>query len=388
MACLTMVGLGAIATAQDPTDMLTLPCRVVQADGEPLANAELSVSLLIGQPTGQQTSTTKTVTTDEDGRFEMTSARAGSWRVAISAEAAGWAIAPPAEVKPGIDPELVTAQLQPGGDVLGWVRVRGEDEPIAGASVSCTVFGAESGLRSKSTTDEDGTFIFSGVVPGEVSVYASADGFVSSRAAAQVALDEEPVEIVVELTRALTLQGTVVGPDGATPLVGATVRWSGSREEKTDGEGRFLLMNVRPRNVRMTVLAEGYAPVARTVEVTEGVEPDDVRIVVEHVGGIVSGQVTDSAAGAPAPDQLVLIVPGGTFQSGPRLEGVDAAEAERELGGNAWSPYYGSEWSYATRTDAEGRYRVEHVPPGMCEVAMIHAVRPNMGRRDVEVRDG
>jgi len=83
------------------------------------------------------------------------------------------------------------------------------------------------------------------------------------------------------------------------------------------------------------------------VEVGEGEQLHNVRIVVSEMVTDLTGVVRD-AKGRPAADALVLAMPPGA----PAWSTVDAR-------------------FQATRTDADGRYRISGLPPGAYRIAAL-----------------
>ncbi len=89
---------------------------------------------------------------------------------------------------------------------------------------------------------------------------------------------------VIRMQRGITLKGRVTDPDGKG-VAGAVVVWgddpymqNGSQEVRTDDDGHYELPPLRPGPNALTVIAEGWAPQRRTVEIVNRIEPIDFQL--------------------------------------------------------------------------------------------------------------
>jgi len=126
------------------------------------------------------------------------------------------------------------------------------------------------------------------------------------------------------------------------------------RAVTTDGEGAFELARVRPGRTLLKVEREGYATLYRrdvVVRADEVVPHLSLTLVrAEEVAGVVRGD-----DGRPVADAFVVV----TRSAEPRV--VPATPA---AGTGAPPPEPTVEATMSDRTDAQGRFRVEGVPPG------------------------
>jgi RNA polymerase sigma-70 factor (ECF subfamily) len=158
------------------------------------------------------------------------------------------------------------------------------------------------------------------------------------------------VRAVLKIRKGLDLEGVVVDADGA-PVPGAAVRaWflgvrDGLQVATTGPDGTFRVRDLAP-DCQVGARATGFAPsFLRLVTGAVG-STQSVRLEMPGVGGTVTGKVL-APDGAPVPGATVRIGAGednwGFDRRGVHLQVQPAAE---------------------TRTDGEGRYRVDGIPVG------------------------
>ncbi|HEX6883101.1 MAG TPA: carboxypeptidase-like regulatory domain-containing protein [Planctomycetota bacterium] len=225
-------------------------------------------------------------------------------------------------------------------------------------------------------TAADGFFEWPDPPRGKQRVFVHAPGF------ALCALGEHdfsaaPPELSAELVPGVTLRGSVLDPEG-NPVPGALVHaedeaptdgllflhseryfWLPVRAE-TGADGRFELAHVTPGSRTLRVEAEGFAPAW-----VDGVQAD----------------------GTAREELVVRLGRGGTLEG--RVERDDGGPwAEAEVVVVAMDQHLRSRQSVGlTRTDGEGRYRFEHLPPlPMLAVLLRSDVRPDV--RPVQIETG
>jgi len=159
--------------------------------------------------------------------------------------------------------------------------------------------------------------------------------------------------IVVTEDVAGRLRGVVVHR-GGEPLVGATVTWTSTRDstdgvsERTDASGAFVLgaLAVAGRGY-LSAESFGLAPYLRPLTEVPVSAAGELWIEVE-AGGVVEGRVT--SGGMPVPKARVV---------------AWVASARPESFGRL------PDWRAGATTDAEGRYRLDHVPQGTLLVGVV-----------------
>ncbi len=303
-----------------------------------------------------------TATTDREGYFEIGGLADG--RFDLAADAAGFAplAVPGVELPPGggrVD--LGTLFLEPGLRLEGQV-VDSNGEPVAEAWVWArddnamgmgSLIGADR-READSRTGPDGRFVVDGLARGnQQSVRAEAEGYTRALLSGVEIPAEEPLRIVLE--RSASLSGVVTDSSGA-PVEGARVMVraepgnvpiTGSRfvNARSDEDGLFTIDGVTPGRLSLRASAVGFQADERTgLEVVAGENLDDLRIVLEP-GATVTGRVLDSL-GNPLPETQV---------------GIVRDETAVAFGGGT-----------SDRTDADGVYRMQGVPPGERSVEAVH----------------
>ncbi len=360
--------------------------RIVDTDGAPVAGAEVSLArssaggeslsrLLMSR---YQEPLRESVRTDEDGKYEIPHVTAGSYDLEV--EAAGFVRVEvlALEILPG-STDLGTTALEPGAAVGGLI-VNREGEPLAGAEVSGTrndmrmlsrssFSPFESGVSA--ITDERGEFHLEDLAAGsEISLMIRLDGYGEQSVPGVKVPTSEPLEIVLE--RSARVSGRVLGAN-RQPVEGARVRVlvrrtiaggfsssSGQGTAETDGDGEFEIENVSPGPLRLTVNAEGWRTSAlEDLEVAAGEAVSGLEIVLER-GATITGRVLGSN-GEPVSEAFVSI----HVEPGARASFMRGA---------------------FSRSDGDGRYRLEGVEPGLRQVVAKDADRQLV--RELEVALG
>ncbi|HEV8582481.1 MAG TPA: carboxypeptidase-like regulatory domain-containing protein [Thermoanaerobaculia bacterium] len=349
----------------------------VDARKRPLAGVEVTVR---PSPADAGPDGAATVLTDDRGRFKVPALPAD--RVDLEARRQGFAptVVPGVAVAPGPGAaDLGTLTLLPGVRIEGRVA-DAAGRPLAGAGAWLTEGDrAQAGtLRQRepdARTDEAGHFAVADLTRGRrVNVLVAREGYVPSWVAGVEAPTVRPLAVVLE--PASRLRGRVEDASGE-PVPGASVRLrpappppgtvgleprrSDNTEDVQAGhDGTFTFAEVAPGAVTLEASAEGFVPPDPVeVRVPPGGEVQDVVLVLGRGAGV-SGWIT--AGGEP--------VAGAHVRSGP-------AQAE---------------------SDAEGRYRLVGVPPGLKALVLSHPaykgrtqwvdVQPGENRVDLTLEKG
>lgn len=322
LACLilllTVLCSSALGTEARPSGEGTAkgiePCvfrvQVMDVDGRPVAGARVAaVSLTTGLD--HRPAPTEAGETDEDGRVE----------IRLPADLYRWAVAsdrhpsPPeriVDLRQGCD-ETVPKPVELAPGVAFYGRVSGPDgEPVVGADARILwlpgfpsyLARQQQGVyqpHRQAVSDAEGSFSLSGLEPGvEVEVFVHHPGFHPARRtvtpsgpddAEEAAGSASPQPTVFRLDAAARLEVEVVDPDDR-PLEGATVdtRALGEGEaaggietlRETDAHGRHEEGGLKPGEVQIRVVAPGYEPARRVVELAAG-ETRSERFVLDPV---------------------------------------------------------------------------------------------------------
>ena len=154
----------------------------------------------------------------------------------------------------------VEVEVGPGARVRGRI-VDPEGRAVAGASVTCSSRGDAGRGSRRMDADADGAFDLAGLPAGEATVRAVAEGYVSAEQRPGVIRDGDVGEVVIALSRGLSVAGRVLGSDGA-PAAGAEVslhaidgRGFGARVDRADDDGRFAIHGLRASDGPFRALA-------------------------------------------------------------------------------------------------------------------------------------
>ncbi len=224
---------------------------------------------------------------------------------------------------------------------------------------------AEHKQVQRTFTGAGGRFLLEGPDAGTWTVTVQAKGHLTTEPR-EVVLPTGELEPFV-LTRTARLTGTVLDPAGQ-PVEGAEVTVRGrdrgrTARAKTDAAGRFAAEPAGPGAVTVVARSDDWAPSADLeLDLLPGEERTDVVLSLT-VGGAIAGVLYDRT-GAPEAGSTVML------QSSGRTGGREA------------------------RTDAGGRFRVEHLEPGAYQVMampdpsrwMVSGEQPDMGELFEQLR--
>ncbi|HUS63461.1 MAG TPA: carboxypeptidase regulatory-like domain-containing protein [Kofleriaceae bacterium] len=271
--------------------------------------------------------------------------------------------------------------LTPGAVVTGVVRMRGTDEPVAGATVTRRSEGAGGGGGggldlaalglSGATTDAEGRFTLRGLGPGTSELSAFGPGYASrTPAEVEVGIGEEVSGVVLYVDRAWSISGFVVDKRDKQRGVGgvlvAAYNFSGQihlARDSTAEDGYFEIHGVQ--NGAYIVGAGGEERVVAALGANVTVQDADVTDVVVELdaGATLSGRVEP-----PSAARIGLDVD---------MESIGLGNLPQTIGAMAAT----------TRAADDGTFALRGVPDGKYEL-VAHADDGGEGRVQVEVTSG
>jgi uncharacterized GH25 family protein len=315
--------------------------HVVTAAGDPVAGARVSdVDLTRG---------IRSTTTDSAGAFELGELSEGQ-PVSVQVDAPGFSTINRALRAPAED---VVFQMAPATSLRGRVVHADTGSPVTEFSVERLArapgqttlrFGSSAAVQFRS---DDGRFEMEKVPAGPATLRVKAAGFRPAEIASLALPTAE--EIVVAMKPGARVEGRVLDATSRRPIANAMVSWRegdsadpaeemmlalglGERTTISDGNGQFLLTDLPPSRITISVNHQEHPALRRTVEAAR---ERRVEILLGE-GAEVTGQVIADATG-PVPGATVSLTPAGE-------------QSSREAPQTAVS-------------DGSGRFRFTHVRP-------------------------
>ncbi len=315
--------------------------------------------------------------TGDDGRYSITGLKAIAYDVAASAE--GYARAS----HPNIDPAQVsTLDITLGATlfVAGSVRIKGSSDAPRNVKVQLLPYFGEDNFQfgmidtddSENKASEDGRFRIEGLEPGDYRVMARAEGTARGQSTPIKVVEGQSVEdVVIEVERGAMVEGRVLDPTGA-PVANAEVRgYEPELPAAADGAATFISRAIRVggrgRGGMGRFNFDGRRSVGRTKSDGDG------RYQLEHLtAGTFDLEVSHA-------DFATLRGSTGEVEVGQKKSGVDFALSRGgSVEGNVvnvdGTPRAGDRIEVTSRvissvtvsavSDANGYYRVDHVPAG------------------------
>ena len=205
-------------------------------------------------------------------------------------------------------PELgpVEVVLQKTGMIRG--RVLHLGQPVRAFEVAWMSAGEDPTPVGQYVSDsEEGTFEFTDVPPGEVSLMASAEGLAQSDLVPATVGRYEPAEVALELPEGLRGHGRVVSAGDRQPISGATILlytchmgqtlWPRGTRYASGPEGEFTISGLNPGINYAHVQAEGFAESFLEGFATAGEELDLGEVALSRAQRLtvqlISGEPTD-----------------------------------------------------------------------------------------------
>ncbi len=392
-----LLGPGGLAKAPDLVlqESPMIEGRVVDSEGQPISGVEvrwdpsewwkLEGSLTLAPLFYQALPGFRFPVTDSTGRF-LAGPFPGKAPFGLYFISTGYVLRV-VQVDPAQADSPLEIELTRGGAIEGLVMDLSSAEPVTSFTVESVATGyddptAPNGWNpfSGGTLFEDpkGRFLLELLEPGEVELEIHAPGFVSTKLKANVVDGETTRGKIVLLKRGALVSGSVLDESGA-PVAGAHVF-----AEDEQGASRF---GRRPSNRGLPV--QGNEQVNRFLtygptEVFAGLGLlGDSAVTTDEQGrfelaGIRPGQVfvranhRNHALGSSGPlvlaegeqiTDLELVLEAGATLTG-WVEDLDGLPVSGAIVGAFGPPTRSRARLYQATTDAEGRYRIEHMQPG------------------------
>jgi hypothetical protein len=306
---------------------LHLAGHVVDADGEPLADAQVSASAYGREPSDlimpdPPCPFASSALTGADGSFTLELGGAG--RYGLTASGAG-------HISTGLGPLQVPPEGLDGLEIRmdAGVTVSGhvadpEGHPIVGAWVRLS--GSRSSVAAYS--DDGGNFLLEGVETGEGSVEARHADFSDTGRKLQIRPEGTRIDLVLRPIPHLEVRGRVIGPDGA-PIPGVLIT---DRHQSTStlADGSFRLPMYTGVH-KLVAKKEGFAPTE-----TSGITVEDQSI-----------------------DGVEIRLSYGLTLKG-RVLGIDPAAVDK----SSVLVLASSLGEIRAAIDSEGRFEIPDLPPG------------------------
>jgi len=234
-------------------------------------------------------------TTDADGRYLLVGLDPSSVGLEFSHDEFAFVTASRVDIEVAFNVETAGIDVvMDRGSSIGGTVINSFGEPVVGANVWATPIGRFE------VTDETGSFLFAGLAPGPVRLFAGAQFFVKSDTQNLVVeAGADTTDVALQMTEFGTIAGVVRNADGV-PVQGLGVRAyesgrSGGPSDVTDFHGVF---EVRVPPSTWTVLAIDQTDNYLAAWLGDGLSREDAREVVIDPGAVVSGEITLRNAGA------------------------------------------------------------------------------------------
>ena len=319
----------------------SLAGRVIDAQGEPIANASVTQMESTSAPDGSNVmqSLGDQVRTDEEGRFVLSRVKPGTMQLRVSAFGYRSRDAQRIRVPEEGEAAPVEIILEPGTSLQGQV-LDSQGQPVPGASVHAwgPAREGQTFVNASASTDEEGRYELVDLEPGphEIEAFVFGEG---RRARAAVEIQPGRNRLDLRLPGGVEVSGRVVDSQGApvpaASLSLAPVQRNGSAtgaQGLSSADGSFVLADIPDGEYRLTASRQGFAA---------SILPE-VRV-----------------AGAPVNGLELRLAPGAVIRG--RILGLAPEDGRRAMI-MAFSEQIGAHLRGSVAPD--GSYRVPDVAPG------------------------
>jgi hypothetical protein len=251
------------------------------------------------------------------------------------------------------------------------------DDPIEGVAIEAYRFRQSDHVPRRAISGKDGTFTIHGFDAGEYRIAFSHERYVTATHD-RIAAGMEG--LAVKLVRRTGLAGGILKPDGSPlkkfwinvkqiPRPGDLIE-IGVHRKYSHERGRFVVDRLNPGTYVLEVAARGFAATHSGEIVVSGDSYADAGAIEILAGGIVSGTVL-----AP---------------TGQPLGGVRVALLRNNYKPSRFEEAFGVTTTIRTRpvrTDANGDFRMESIPPGEYQLAFRHDSCPPLRLNGIVIAD-
>ena len=301
--------------------------RVVNPDGEPVADASVQVHLTVGVEVDPSFLVGEMVLSDENGKFELADRLPAGLDFALVATAEGYGFT--RMEWSGKNKGPIELRLKGRRQIYGQVVFKEDRAPVADCELFTSLEGADAGIgdMDSATSDAGGHFELAQAPGGPFTInFSCGEKFLNVAVGAEVELP-----LVLEVPRGTFLRGQVIREDEDSEDLISVV--FGDRSGDVDPEGHFALEGVEPGSGQLWVSC-GEIGVTYPLEVPkEGLEGVTVRLPKAGSLSRLKGRVFDPK-GKPAASAWVQVyskdavllatamtLPDGTFETSGLVRG-------------------------------------------------------------------
>ena len=209
-----------------------------------------------------------------------------------------------------LDPSHQSGGTGNPGSVSGTVIDSASSAPISGVTVSTP--------NGSTVTDDSGSYSIAGVTAGNVTISASASGYVvyTGTVTVTAGANTEDDLSLTSLANTGTVTGVATDANTGSSLAGVNVTFSGG-SATADDSGNFTLSNVPAGNQSLLASLSGYSDQSFSVVViAQQSVTQNVSLTAVPTTGSIVGVVTDNTSGSPVGNATVSYNGGAVSTSG------------------------------------------------------------------------
>lgn len=370
------VDLGDIVLA----DGMTLKGTVTDEDNVPVPGARIALSEVSGGLKRSPSDPLVEVMTDQEGRYEVQHLALRQYSIDVGAE--GYA-----RVTNVLSLVLATSsggwtqdfRLERDDSMLGGVVVGPDDVaiPDIGVRISRRQSSGNSYYLRTLRTSADGSFFFASLPDGRYQLDLEADRWYLHKPLELTAGSDDNL---VRALPGLVVDGqlvvqrgdpprdfhVIIRPDGRTGAGLLEINDYERALKDTEPAGSFSIGGLRPGSYRFEIRSEGFATTTSS-DVIIGSVTGGAEVLINLLrGGTVEGRIS------PASEDVTVELRGDDYDPSLAIEATFPTP-----------PVHG----LRTKTDEEGRFRFEHVPPEVYTVTARPAAAPPVHEFGVLVND-